>query len=128
MYMKRLVLILVIVALLAMFLMFLMSGCTRTIRSVERGDTVWVERHTTDTLFVQSGASDTLLRASCDTVRVADVRHDTLTIRDSVFVRERNDTTFFVHHVNDGLSRLVGQLVGQLVDVITHSHSQEICF
>ena len=89
--MRKLIFILAIVALLAMFLM---SGCTRTIRSVERGDTVWVERHTTDTLFVQSGRSDSLFRASSDTITKTIVRHDTINTRDSVFVKVMGDTTY----------------------------------
>ena len=88
--MRRLIAILVTVALLAMFLM----SCTRTIRSVERTDTVYVERRLADTLFVRQGASDSLVRVKSDTSYKTDVRHDTLTVRDSVFVRQANDTTY----------------------------------
>lgn len=87
--------------LLLLFFMFLfgvlysLTSCTRTVeKSVVTHDTIFVAHHTTDTTNTQHKASDTVYVAKTDTFVKTDVKHDSVMIRDSVFVREKGDSIY----------------------------------
>lgn len=72
-----------------------MAGCTRTVeKSVVLHDTVYSERVLTDTTDVYRSSADTLYILKKDTVRVVDVRRDSVAVRDSVYVREKGDSVY----------------------------------
>lgn len=80
-----------------------MAGCTRTVeKSVVSHDTVYVAHNISDSTAIDHSAHendfvskrDTIIRIVCDTVVRADIRHDTLMVRDSVYVREKGDSVY----------------------------------
>ena len=73
----------------------MLTSCTRTVsKAVETHDTVWVEHHTADTTNVQEKATDTVYVVRTDTLTRTDIRHDSIVVRDSVYVREKGDSVY----------------------------------
>ena len=76
-------------------LAYCVSSCTRTVdKFVETHDTVYVDTSTTDTNTVYTSTTDTLYILSKDTVRISDVRRDSIVVKDSVYVREKGDSVY----------------------------------
>ena len=87
--------ILLLIAMLIIAVVVSMAGCTRTVsKAVETHDTVFVEKVLTDTNIVYTSSTDTLYILRKDTLRVSDVRRDSVVVRDSVFVREKGDSVY----------------------------------
>ena len=73
----------------------LLTGCSRTVKSVtEVHDTTEVTRHRTDTTERVSARTDTVKELRTDTVREISEKHDSVHVRDSVFVREKGDSVY----------------------------------
>lgn len=73
----------------------MLTSCSRTVsKAVETHDTVFVEKVLTDTNTVYTSSADTLYILRTDTVRVSEMRRDSVVVRDSVFVREKGDSVY----------------------------------
>lgn len=73
----------------------MLTSCTRTVsKVVETRDTVWVEHHTADTTNVHEKSSDTVFVVRTDTLIRTDTRHDSIVVRDSVYVHEKGDSVY----------------------------------
>ena len=70
-------------------------SCTKTVKTnTETHDKLHVAKTHTDTLISYQSARDTVYLSHTDTVYKTDVRHDSIVTKDSVFVRERNDSVY----------------------------------
>ena len=73
----------------------MLTSCTKTVQKlVETHDTIYVEHSVIDSSNVQHGASDTIYVAKTDTFIKTDVRHDSIFVKDSVYVREKGDSVY----------------------------------
>ena len=80
-----------------------LMGCTKTAQKiVTTHDTVYVGHTLHDSTFVGDSAhekdftskTDTVYMVRTDTVHKTDVRHDSVLVRDSVYIRERGDSIY----------------------------------
>ena len=80
-----------------------LTGCTKTAQKiVTTHDTVYVGHTMHDSTYTADSAhekdftskTDTVYMVRVDTVHKTDVRHDSVLVRDSVYIRERGDSVY----------------------------------
>ena len=75
--------------------LYSLVSCTKTVQKVvTTHDTVYVAHSFVDSTNVQEKASDTVYIAKTDTLIKTDIRHDSIMVRDSVYVREKGDSIY----------------------------------
>jgi hypothetical protein len=86
----------IIALLFAMWLIgVILSSCNRTTKSaVITHDTIFVNKYNTDTIISQHNAQDTLILTKYDTIHDYHIYRDSIILKDSVYMREKNDTMF----------------------------------
>lgn len=76
-------------------LSMLLFGCTKTVKSVsEVTDTLYVSKQQTVRHDSITHSVDTIYLHKIDTLLKTDVRHDSIVMRDSVYIRERGDSVY----------------------------------
>jgi hypothetical protein len=72
-----------------------LSSCNKTIKSaVITHDTIFVDKYNTDTIISQHNACDTLILTKYDTIHDYHIYRDSVILKDSVYMREKNDTMY----------------------------------
>lgn len=86
----------VILLMLALcFAYFCVAGCNRTVKNVVTTHDTIIEVHFLhDTTNVQHTAHDTVYVGRRDTIRTYKVYHDSVEIRDSIFIKEKGDSVY----------------------------------
>lgn len=89
------ILYVILLMLLLCFAYFCIAGCNRTVKNVVTTHDTIIEVHFLhDTTNVQHTARDTVYVGHRDTIRTYKVYHDSILVRDSVYVKEKGDSVY----------------------------------
>lgn len=89
--------------LILMILVIVFSSCTKTVsKNVEVHDTIYIAHNQVDTTSVFGFAhennfvskADTVLSFRIDTIVKSIVKHDSILVRDSIYIKEKNDSIY----------------------------------
>ena len=73
----------------------MLTSCTKTTQKlVTTHDTVYVAHSLIDSTYESNSAHEKDFTSKTDTIIKTDIRHDTITLRDSVYVREKGDSLY----------------------------------